>query len=182
MVNTRYSWLLVVFLLVASCAKNRQANWPARVAGLQGFSQSEETEVTASLYKLNNLAGTTVVEPSKEMNGGYPIYFELASLDYAETKRVGHARFSDSECTVTLAPDLFLPESETYGTNQNGRHTLTAANAMLDAVVFHEVGHCAGMGHSSKKEALMYPVTGPLYEYSQALQDFIAELLTLTDL
>lgn len=182
-VNTRCSWLLLVFLLVISCAKNRQTTWPARVANLQGFSQSEATEVAASLQKLNDLAETIVIEPSGEMNGGYPIYFELASPDYAETKRVGHARFSNSECTVTLAPDLFLPESETYVANQNGSRALTAANAMLNAVVFHEVGHCAGMKHSFKKEALMYPVTGPLYEYSQTdLRDFIAELLILTDL
>jgi hypothetical protein len=77
---------------------------------------------------------------------------------------LGIAQVGVSPCRIKLANRLF-----------------TFTQDWINSVVWHEVGHCMGMEHTSNANDIMYPYANPLSWYTQEIiQDFIRRLYEAT--
>jgi len=162
-----YTFVVVGFL-ISGCGKFGHLDWPARVT-LEGFSESENARITAALQKANETAGREVVHLSSSSEEGSPITIRKVdelqpstNSQAAMAKKVatmayqiaGRATYDASTCDIQIAK--FVSEPEGTG--------------LLTAVLWHELGHCAGLPHLTEENQLMSKNTLSIGSYSE---DFI---------
>ena len=83
------------------------------------------------------------------------------------SSRAGLATYDERSCDVELSTTLFTEGFSRY----------------LEPVLWHELGHCSGMGHDSKDTELMYRLASPEGSYgSDAIDRFMLSFATLTHL
>lgn len=64
-------------------------------------------------------------------------------------------------CSVDISTELFKSDRESY----------------MDSVVWHELGHCAGLNHNPNKGTMMYAIAKPFSTLAtSAVKDFFIDM------
>lgn len=156
--------LVLIVFLVASCGKLRQEEWPAFIADYTGFSSEQQEQLKAFALQLNTQSQITLIK-SEGGEEGYPLFLELVDPPANEPQRAGYAISGPDRCTIQLSRFLFQPQKEDY----------------RKSVFFHEVAHCAGLGHTNEKADLMFPTTSKWSSYDAShLTSFFNRLVSAT--
>ncbi len=152
---------MVVALTVVGCGTQR-TEWPAYVTSLDGFSEEELQEVRMSIDKLNAESDRPLVildgEPAQT---SYLIHIERSNPWPNEPLTAGITMRDDDLCSVALSTELFKSERANY----------------VDSVVWHELGHCAGLTHNPTEGSMMFATAKPFTFFSSdALRSFIQDV------
>jgi len=148
-------YLIVCLLLLTGCAK--KITWPASV----NFESLNNLEVEAITNSLKDLSTNS----KKEL-----FYFEDKSNSFKITvtkmandnKHLGMASVTEETCLVQLNEIVFEESYSSY----------------FVPVLYHEVGHCAGMMHDPTEGEIMYYIGSPIDFYTQdAFQRFFNQLV-----
>ena len=157
---------VIVVSLMGNCAKIRPSpSWPARIAPFSGFDPEEASSIQEAIEAFANQAPLNARLITMD-EGGFPIYFTKdASLDSTQN-RAGLATLDRLHCIIALAPRVFL----TYRTH-------------LKSVVWHEMGHCAGLEHSDLEGDIMYRTSKQFAWYTEkSIERFFSTVFLYIDL
>jgi hypothetical protein len=159
--KVRHAIALIICILLAGCGKKGpRLPWPASIH-LTGFADSESEAIRKSFSDLNEKSGKTVVEESGHADR-YPIRFEIVDFPKDKKTQAGLAIIEDETCTIQLSRSLF---------------TDSAHPTYLMPVVWHELGHCAGLLHNPSAGEIMFSSTVPFENYSEEeIKRFFADL------
>lgn len=149
----RILFVISVFNLI-SCT-NRSNAWPAHIIDISGFSDEEKTEVIKSIDDLNLRSNRSFVIFNNNDDGNQKI---TISKGEPHEDVLGQAGVSDGTCFIQLMPEAFK-------------------NDFLTTVVWHELGHCSGLDHSSDYPDIMYYSVRPLVQYEpSSIYSFLLSL------
>ena len=149
--HMRFPALAFAVLLVTGCGGEiPRSPWPAHIASMEGMSEEEQAEVRKAVDELNALAETTVVtfEPSA---ANYGIVVKKNDPSQDVENRAGFALVSPQNCNIDLSSVIFNSDKTEY----------------IRPVIFHELGHCAGMNHSEDESDIMFKATVPNSSYTE---------------
>jgi len=159
------SAVLVVFL-VAACGKtghSSRGGWPAALVALENFPSAEHSRVEEAVKQLNERALRPILMEQGTTGGGYPVTIRFREPWPEAPNRAGYATIEDDRCTVEISSVLFEATFKDY----------------LFPVIWHEVGHCAGLEHIPQEGEVMYKYSGALGSYTEgAIQRFFGTLLS----
>lgn len=179
----RLKWLWIAVVFLPGCALSRpQLNWPAQVISLGNLSTSARNIVTADIEELNDRLGMAIltigsgegspisikqVTSFTSSGSSSTVHQEFAYIGMPGARGVGgttiagRATLDIDGCTIELASFLFgEPE-------------------LLNAVLWHEIGHCAGLMHVTQQNELMSRITLEISDYSEEkLQRFFDSILS----
>ncbi len=175
----RLRWIQILAIsLLSACGANQPLTWPAQIPSIEGIEGDSLTWVQDKIVDLNTEIGSPVLTVGP--GSGSPIYIRKVEdfgnvagfthlgdlhLDQNEfayirvpgvrgtlgTSRIaGRATLTSQQCTIELASFLMKPESKD----------------LLHPVLWHEIGHCAGLPHVSEEGEMMSPLTLPISRYS----------------
>ena len=132
---------------------------------MKRFSSEQKQQLTGFINDLNSRTQRTVLNLEAKSEG-YPIYLELVDPPASEPQRAGYAIRDEEQCTIQLSRFLFQPQKEEY----------------RESVFLHEVGHCAGLEHTTEKPDLMYPTTAKWSSYDAThLNVFFNRIIAIID-
>lgn len=160
------AFLLMVFLACACGKTNKDhAPWPATIS-FAALKESEQVAVTDTLKGFSKSLGTDVFffdnTPSH-----FQIVISLLSTEDKNSSKAGLATYNGTFCKVELNESVFSASYSSY----------------LEPVLWHELGHCAGMDHDPKLGELMYYLASPKSFYSvDAISRFMEMFKSLTSL
>lgn len=149
----------IVFLVGCHPQQGTRAYWPATVWKWDGYSEGEVQEVTAAFEDLNSLDTWVSLAPLEQKS--YPIFLEILT-DPPKEATLGTATRNFSNCVIAIRKDVFA----------NAR-----LNVYLPVIIWHEVGHCAGLEHEEKGGYVMSKQVFPLYRFPQKRVDYFLEKL-----
>lgn len=181
----RLAFLVTGVLITSGCGDYSQATgaWPAAVISLTGFNAEDSLLLENQLAALNETADQTVVTFNSGAGATISIRFveEIEGAAIASPSMVeihsggrgvtgqkvyqiaGRAIVSGAKCEIELA--------HFTRTSQKG--------ALFRPVLWHEVGHCAGLNHVTEEGELMSPVTLTESNYNdEKIARFVKNLLT----
>lgn len=134
--------------------------WPATITSMQGFSPTQMQQIQSAISDLNS-TGKRPLITTEAGPRTYPISVSLVDPTQATENRAGCATVSGSQCVVQLSSLLFEDE---YADD-------------LESVVWHELGHCAGLVHVPQQGEVMFAYTIPFSTYSSdALSRFLTSI------
>jgi hypothetical protein len=172
MLMRKLFWLAACFVIMG-CGKNRHSylQWPTTLGGLEGFSDSQRENVMDAIGQLNARIRRTIVAPAALQDSGAeepgsPIFIRFEDKIPERTSIIaGRATVDDEKCIVQIAsvvadsPELLVP------------------------VLWHEIGHCAGLDHDPKDGELMYKMTYSMRRYDEAtIERFFTHVLEASGL
>lgn len=164
-------WIAALFLFVG-CGKKGHSylTWPATLGSLEGFSDSQKEHVLGAISELNGKIRRTIVSPtalqSSGTEEGSPIYIKFADRIPERTNVIAGRATVDGEKCVILISSVVADNKE-----------------LLEPVLWHELGHCAGLDHDPLEGEIMYKTTGPMKNYDEATQSrFFAKVLEASGL
>ncbi len=142
---------LSVMWLVTGCGNYRQFNkpWPATVSGMNGFSDEQKSTVRAALLEMNTDAKSSIIDVDGSKDH-FPITIKLREPWPEAPTRAGYATMDSDGCLVEISTDVFRDSKEDY----------------IRPVIWHELGHCAGLQHDPAEGEVMYKVSEPIKYYS----------------
>lgn len=151
-------YLIIFLLLLPSCAK--KITWPASV-NLQGLNDLEAQGVINTLKDLSQSSKKELFYFDGDKSDSLKIV--ITKMDYAHNStHLGQATPTGATCLIQLNEVVF---QDSYG-------------SFFVPVLYHEVGHCAGMGHDPKEGEIMYHVGAPKDYYADAAyQRFFDQLV-----
>lgn len=160
----RWKWLWIVVLVVSACGKKGPnfESWPASISGFENFNETQKQEVVQAITDMNTRSGKTLVsiEPNP---AGYPITFAFVDAPESAQTRAGYAIQEEETCRIELSSFLFDGSRNEY----------------IESVVFHEVGHCAGLGHTGGNGDIMSATTNRFVSYNEdKLTQFFSSFFT----
>jgi hypothetical protein len=149
----RYLWLVAVVVVVSACGNNRPQTgpWPAAVVSTEHFSAAESQTLITALDEMNIAVHRTIVQPDSATSG-YPITIVLRGPWDEAPDRAGYATVESDKCTIELSNVIFAEGKKDY----------------IKPVVWHEMGHCAGLQHDPTQGEIMYKASNRLSDYTQA--------------
>lgn len=155
----RTLFLLIVVLLSACAKKGPEQHWPAKITAFEGLSAEQQTLLRQYVEDLNTRAGRNLVNLEGE---GFPIHVSVVTAPSNQPQRAGYSILSEEECEIQLSSFMLGASRADY----------------LESVFLHEIGHCAGMGHTSELGSVMYPTTARWSTYSQQqISDFVTSFM-----
>lgn len=125
--------------------------------------------VVEAIADLNLKIQRTVVMPEELQSseaGGSPIYIRFAQTIPEQTSAIaGRATVEGDKCVVQISSIVANDDS------------------LLVPVLWHELGHCAGLSHDPTKGEVMYKVTYSMREYDKpAFDRFFTHVLEASGL
>jgi len=161
-----WAFLLVIFLACACGKTNKDhAPWPATIS-FSALKDSERMALTDTLKGFSKSLGTDVFF-FDERPSHFQIVISLLSAEDKNSSKAGLATYDGTFCKVELNESVF---SESY-------------RSYLEPVLWHELGHCAGMDHDPKLGELMYYLASPKNFYTvDAISRFMEVFRNLTSL
>jgi hypothetical protein len=171
----RSSFTVVIFL-VSACDNSGhfELKFPAQISEIKGFDGTETSEVTSRVDSLVKKVGTSFLVFPGEGNTGSTVRIQLVNdiqntaetassshIDYAYAfipggyrgvgginRIAGRATRYSNECLVEIS-----------------RFVVEYSDELLQPVLWHELGHCAGLSHDSKPYEIMSAITYTLNYY-----------------
>lgn len=155
----RTLFLLIVVLLSACAKKGPEQSWPARITAFDGLNSDQQALLRQYVEDLNTRAGRNLVNLEGE---GFPIHVSVVNAPSSQPQRAGYSILSEEECQIQLSSFMLNANRADY----------------LESVFVHEIGHCAGMGHTSDVGSVMYPTTARWSSYSQQqISNFVTSFM-----
>ena len=159
----RNVFLLFFCILLVACGKER--HWPAEISSCSGCSTEEKGSVSSFVTDLNAKSGSNLISMSESENKtqfAITVRFvegaEIQESGDSKNTRAGLATVYIDHCDVQLSKDLHKAENAQY----------------FKAVLWHEMGHCAGLEHDNSEEEIMFAVTKKFPAYTEdAITRFI---------
>ena len=153
-------WALVVTFVSGCGAKH--ANWPAKMVALNNFDATNEQIVVDSLHRLNAKDEKPLLLVDGETSpDAFPVTIEMHAPWPNEPLTAGITYREEESCRIALSTELFKSVRQDY----------------VDSVIWHEVGHCAGLSHDPKEGSVMYATARPFKLFKEtALKEFFGEL------
>ena len=100
-----------------------------------------------------------------DSNKGFPLHFKFVDTDNSNKIHAAYTTLSDADCTTEFYSQLFNSSN----------------SGLVDLVVRHELGHCAGLNHDPNPGQIMYAVASPFSTYSlTANERFFTEVISST--
>lgn len=149
---------IIVSLLLIGCGKPvERAPWPGHLRNISGFSESEKARILSAIESLNEKAGKEILSEN-ESDSNFSVEIQKVSAASWPQSRAGFATVKTTDCKIEISDALFTNNKSDF----------------LYPVVWHEIGHCAGLDHSSEEGAIMAPTTSILASYpSNIITKFI---------
>ena len=142
--NVKY--LIVCLLLLSGCAK--EVTWPASIK-FQSLNNLEVEAITNSLKDLSQSTNRELFYFEERPNS---FKITITKMDYqSNSKYLGRATITEGTCLVELN-EVVLEDSY---------------SSFFVPVLYHELGHCTGMGHNPNEGEIMYYVGSSIDFYSQ---------------
>lgn len=147
-----FSWWWVLFLS-AGCGLQFEEpkQWPAAVVDLSGFSDTQKVSLNESFQWMNEALGYSVIEVQSPENEQYAISLARVGTNSEHPSRMGFATRDNATCKIELNKQIF----EIF----NGE--------LVNSVVLHELGHCAGLDHNPRPGSVMYATTQRFSKFSE---------------
>jgi hypothetical protein len=162
-------WLVLAVSLVGCGDGSLQ--FPAHISSIENFDSTSAAQISTLVASLNTSLGQKAIV--NDPNGpGASITIQMVA---------------------TLDPDSTSGVNSTSGTTIAGRATLTTGNCLVQIaqfiaqdptgelfhpVLWHELGHCAGLVHTTTATQIMSPLTVQWDNYdSQAVQTYLGNFL-----
>jgi hypothetical protein len=161
---------IVACFLLTGCGKNRHSylKWPTALASLEGFSDNQREHVMDAIAQLNVKVRRTLITPSglNTQDSGSPIFIRFEENIPERTNVIaGRATVDDEKCVVQISS------------------VVADDISLLVPVLWHELGHCAGLDHDPKQGELMYKTTYAMKSYDDAkIERFFAHVLEASGL
>ena len=148
-----YIWLITLMcVILVSCADYNR--FPLVWLGTSGFEADTFKIIDLYINELNMLAGKKLIVT--EGDGSTLTIHHQPEIKAAVI--VGRAIIERGKCTILLT-DIAIKEQ------------------YLKAVLWHELGHCLGLGHDVEENQIMSPFVIPWDEYTEdAINKFINNL------
>lgn len=122
----------------------------------------QKQQIVDSLQDMNVRVHRTVVEPAA-LSNSYPITITVRDPWAEAPSRAGYATVEDDKCTIEISRVVFEADKVDY----------------RKPVIWHELGHCAGLSHDPKEGEVMYRSSSELKNYTaDALTRFYQEVLS----
>jgi hypothetical protein len=167
----RYCGILFVVLLVSGCGEIGLTHgpWPASIISIQNMTDAQKTAVIEAIHEMNTHANMQMIIDSESSTNGptdgvisYPITISLVPVSTSDPNRAGYATVQSDRCDVQLSAELFAPDRQGF----------------VKPVVWHELGHCAGLLHVATQGEIMYPTSASMEQYTaDAIQRFFKNIL-----
>lgn len=168
--------LFCLALLLVGCGRTAPAlQWPAHVDSMEGFSDSETSKMKQYITSLNGSLGDNAV--LVDGNQGSAITIKLVTDFSSSTSGTatsdqmpastglmiaGRATLTDGHCTIEIGKFIAEDNTKDY----------------FQPVLWHELGHCAGLVHVSDSQQIMSPTTLTWETYSKdELSTFISSFV-----
>lgn len=155
--------LLLVAPFVTACGNlsDSGTGWPARIVSVDAGDSASEDLVRQDMKDLETEAKRTLFVDG-EPSGSKPVLqITIRRVpDWTDApRRAGYATMEGDSCLVELAERLF-----------------TTHAVYRKTVVWHELGHCAGLNHDPDEGEVMSATTSAFSSYDAAtLERFIGE-------
>jgi len=162
-------WIAALFLFIG-CGKKGHSylTWPTTLGSMEGFSDSQKEHLLDAISALNGKMSRTVVSPTalQSSDAGSPIYIKFADSIPERTNVIaGRATVDDEKCVIQISSVV----ADNY--------------ELLEPVLWHELGHCAGLDHDPLEGEIMYKTTRAMKNYDEAKQSrFFAKVLEASGL
>lgn len=145
--------------MLVACGKQRR--WPAVIDNCTNCEDQDHSEITAALTELNDRAESPLIsfsDAADQERFTIQLSFVDANVlqkegEYTKNTRAGLATVYEDHCSVQLSKELHKDENLSY----------------YKAVLWHELGHCAGLKHDEKPEEIMSAVTKKFSAYSEEI-------------
>ena len=160
----RSCWWLAVCFVVIGCGKftPNAKPWPATIASFNNFTPDQQTRFKSFVSDLNTRSGHDVFLLDAN-SGNYPITVTVVAPPTASPNRAGYSIRNDEKCDVQISNFLFDADKVDY----------------QESVLIHELGHCSGLGHTTKLGDVMYPTTAKFASYTPVeLTSFVQSLMS----
>jgi len=159
-IAVRLIFILAVFNLV-SCGKNC-ISWPAKIEGFENFTENDKSNIISLINDLNSRNSKPFLSFTEDIVNHQKITFKMVDHSESDSKNglniAGQAYVQQETCVIELFPTAF-------------------ENQILESVVWHELGHCAGLEHSPNPDDVMYYMVTPFSLYKEtAIDKFIFDI------
>jgi hypothetical protein len=147
------------FVTACGNLSNSSTGWPARLVAVDGGSEAATATLRDDLSDLSAAAGRQLFFEGETMESRPILKITIRRVpDWRDApRRAGYATMAGDTCLVELADRLF-------GTHRDFRKT----------VVWHELGHCAGLDHDDETGEIMSATTSMFSSYDTvAIERFI---------
>lgn len=184
--------MLPVILLLSACDNLGQLtlNFPAHVESIDGFSTDQEKLVTQRIQELVTEVGAPFVSLPGETPTGSAISISLVPK-LSSTSQTGiveaggavdYAMVPEGIGTIQMRSDMTIAGRATRKDHrceiQIAAFVLDYVDDLLKPVLWHELGHCAGLNHESQTYQIMSAITYPMTYYSQSTVSHFISILT----
>lgn len=153
--------LVAPFVTACGNLSNSSTGWPAQLVAVEAGGDDDEALLRSDLHELATAAKKELFLDGAPMGSAAVLKVTIRRVpDWADApRRAGYATMEGDTCLVELAERLFV-----------SRH------AYRKTVVWHELGHCAGMEHDTEEGEVMSPTTSSFDTYDETtLERFVAE-------
>ncbi|MFM8315565.1 MAG: hypothetical protein ACKOA8_14880 [Deltaproteobacteria bacterium] len=156
-----------LLVLVTGCGQKGapSAPWPASVK-FDKLSETQKQSVSEMLMDFSKDIGTETFYFDNR-SAQFQLTITLLGDQDQKSSKAGLATYNGSYCLLELSPLVFEESYQSY----------------LQPVLWHELGHCAGMEHDKSVEEIMYYLARPKGFYSDsAISHFFNSFTSLTSL
>ena len=171
----RASFTVVIFLVSACDNSGHFAlEFPAQISEIKGFDGTETGEVTTRVDSLVKKVGTSFLVFPGEGNTGSTVRIQMVNeiQNTAETASSSHVDYASvfipGNYRGVGGTNRIAGRATRYGNEclvEISRFVVEYADELLQPVLWHELGHCAGLSHDSKSYEIMSAITYTLNYY-----------------
>lgn len=178
----------VVIFLVCACDNSGHFSleFPAQISEIKGFDGTETGEITTRVDSLVKKVGTSFLVFPGEGNTGSTVRIQMVNEipNTAETASSSHIDYASvfipSGYRGVGGSKRIAGRATRYGNEclvEISRFVVEYTDELLQPVLWHELGHCAGLSHDSKPYEIMSAITYTLNYYDdEKIARFISQI------
>jgi len=162
-------------------------SFPAQISEIKGFDGTEAGEITTRVDSLVKKVGTSFLVFPGEGNTGSTVRIQMVNeiQNTSETASNSHVDYAyvfiPGEYRGVAGNNRIAGRATRYGNEclvEISRFVVQYTDELLQPVLWHELGHCAGLSHDSKPYEIMSAITYTLNYYDDAKIARFIELIS----
>ncbi len=149
----------VVIFINIGCAKFR-LNWPISLKAVSGFNDNEKEKIYEWLEEINQYSNSILIDFSESHDGSSLYISKKEDIPKFATRVAGRATLEYQKCTIEI---LSLVSND---------------DDLFKTILWHELGHCAGLEHVPERGEIMYKEAIPFSNLSkEAVERFLNQFI-----